>query len=106
MAHTNTDEWDRRQVAALAWREAKATADVHHLLGEVCRAMDSPPASFINEELGFGFGEGPSIISTLQDLDRTNKAHRHKLEKQEKKQRRTADAIRQVVNARLSSASA
>jgi len=113
MAHANAKEshsWNRRQVARLAWREAKATADVHHSLGEIRRAVDYPPGYFIEVELGFGLGEGPSIIATMQDLDRINAAHRHELEgkqrktkkpKRTKRERLTGQKLAALVDARL-----
>jgi hypothetical protein len=111
MAHANAERnWNRRQVARLAWREAKATADVHHLLGETRRAVDNPSGYFINVELGFGIDEGPSIVATMQDLDRINKAHRYQLEtkrkkakKRAKRERLTGAKLALMLEARLAS---
>lgn len=49
--------------------------------------MDDPSSYFINVELGFGFGEGPSIISTMQDLDRINRAHCQELKTRTRKKK-------------------
>jgi hypothetical protein len=81
MARDARHGWNRQTAAELAWREAKASADVHHLLGEVCRGTVRPPAGFVAVELGFGLLEGPSIIATMQDLDKTNRAHKRQLAK-------------------------
>ena len=76
--------WNRRTAAELAWREAKETADVHHLLGEVQRGTVRPPAGFVAVELGFGLLQGPSIVTTMQDLEKTNRRNRRLLEQTER----------------------
>jgi hypothetical protein len=88
MARDARQSWNRQTAAELAWREAKATADVHHLLGEVQRGTVRPPAGFVAIELGFGMLEGPSIISTMQDLDKTNRRNRRQLAETERKVKR------------------
>lgn len=107
MARDTRHGWNRRTAAELAWRESKETADVHHLLGEVRRGTVRPPAGFVATELGFGALEGPSIISTMQDLDRINRAHRHELAratKTERRRRMTGARVQRAVRAIVAAA--
>lgn len=79
MAHSKTIRGlSKHNVSRLAWREVKATEDVHHRLGEVRRAIDTPVGAFIEIDLGFGLLQGPSILTTLQNLDEINRENDEK----------------------------
>jgi hypothetical protein len=107
MTRTARHSWNRRTAAELAWREAKETADVHCLLGEVRRGTVRPPAGFVAVELGFGLLEGPSIITTMQDLERTNRAHRNQLARAaraERRQRMTGARAKRAIRALVAAA--
>jgi hypothetical protein len=68
----------KRNVARVAWREAKTTEDAHKRLGIERRASERPWDGFVSFDLGFGKLAGPSIIATLQDLDEINRANDEK----------------------------
>lgn len=66
----------KRDVSAAAWREYKESRAAQGAAGEEMLAMLRPPGGFVAVELGFGFGEGPSILATLQDQVRAEQHHR------------------------------
>lgn len=66
----------KRQVASAAWREYKVSLAAQGAAGEEMLAMSRPPSGFVAVELGFGFGEGPSLLATMQDIDRAQERRR------------------------------
>lgn len=60
----------KRALANAAWLEWKVATDYSTGLGEVARATPHPPGGFVEIGLGFGFGEGPSLMATLDSMAR------------------------------------
>jgi hypothetical protein len=70
------------RVVRLLWQEYIVSRQTHrggYLWQE--RAAEGPPKWFIEYELGLGIGQGPSIIETLQTLERDNIRRRKAFEK-------------------------
>lgn len=92
----------QRNITPLAWREMKTTEDVHDLLSQVRRATNEATARFVSEELGFGSLLGPSIITTLQQLDEINRANLEKrpprLTVSSRRQRVTGERARRAIH--------
>lgn len=60
----------RRDVIRAAWFEYKTSKHIAGLATEPMLGAFRPPGAFIDVELGFGFGEGPSIMATLDGVSR------------------------------------
>lgn len=58
----------RREVARAAWFEYKVTKAAAGLATEAMLGAEEPPAEFVDVELGFALGEGPSLMATLDDV--------------------------------------
>lgn len=96
------------RIVRAAWAEAKVNASTAGFATEPMLALAYPPRSFIDQELGFGFGEGPSLQVTLLHLEVHNRRARKVLEGQAKRSRskkrldhRGRDALIAKVEARL-----
>lgn len=64
----------------VAWREAKVNASAQGAATEPMLGAAYPPRAFIEEELGFGMGEGPSLQVTLIHLEAHNRRARKQLD--------------------------
>jgi hypothetical protein len=70
------------RVVRLSWQEYIVSRQTHRGgYAWLERAAESPPQWFIEYELGLGVGQGPSIIETLQTLERDNIRRRKAFEK-------------------------
>lgn len=84
-----------RNVQRHAWREAQVNASVAGNASEAMLGTSDPPGGFVAVELGFGFGEGPNILSTIRDLAPTNARAAKRLAATETRVRRETAAQRQ-----------
>lgn len=64
-----------------AWREAKINASAHNSATEPMLGAAYPPRAWVDQELGFGFGEGPSLQVTLLHLEAHNRRARKTLKR-------------------------
>lgn len=84
-----------RNVKRHAWREAQVNASVAGNASEAMLGTADPPGGFVSVELGFGFGEYPSLLATLHGLAPTNNDRRRTLARNEAKQKRETAQERQ-----------
>jgi len=66
----------KRQIARAAWFSYKVSKGAHGEASETMLGMVRPPSGFVAIELGFGFGEGPSIMATLSDVMQASRVGR------------------------------
>src|SRR3990167_10561683 len=67
-----------RGVKIAAWQEFREAQDYGGRLGDTARGMDYPPSGFVAVELGFAWGERPSLWETLRRIDDVGKAPQRK----------------------------
>src|SRR5579871_2421069 len=89
-----------RELTRAAWFEAKVNGSAQGGAPEAMLGTYHPPRSFVDEELGFGFGEGPSLQVTLLHLEAHNRRARKMLgakegKKKKKRKRETAEVRRE-----------
>jgi hypothetical protein len=63
-------------VTRAAWSEFKVAADYSTGMGEVMRGTERPPRGFVGEELGFGLGNGPSLLFTMAKVQQKSRRRR------------------------------
>jgi hypothetical protein len=64
------------------WFEAKVAADYSTGIADELRALAHAPRWFVNEELGFGIGCGPSVLWNAQRAHKDQQARRREIDRE------------------------